>query len=325
VTQPEGTHSADTDLDLVLAEIHAEAARLRAERRGGIEPELDAAFRRHTPPDLDAADSTEVFAQLDALAAVSIPVPDSAPRPGRPEWKRTVLRAIGKVLRAEPVARLIRMATSEITAFNAASVRVLRRFDTRLARLEVQAVGASPAVNAAAEQAMPAPLADAVVAAAVAAIGAPGGRVLHAGCARGELVRSLTDAGVSAYGVDTRRALHVGGLRDGLDLRGDDPAAHLAALPPHSLGAVVLDGTLDHRPVAEQVAMLEDAAGAVAPGGRIVVVLSERSGPGAVAADLAGGRALLPATWEHLLALRTSPVHTSETEGVVVIVGDVGP
>lgn len=325
MTRSERAHGVDTDLDLVLAEIHAEAARLRSERRDDLEADLDAAFRRHTPPGLDTADTADAFAQLDALTAVSVPVPDSAPRPGRAEWKRTLLRAIGKVLRAEPVARLVRMATSEITAFHAATVRILRRFDVRLTRLEQHAGEASHEVRTAAETAVPDPLSDAVVRAAVAAIGAPGGRVLHAGCARGEIVGALTDAGVGAYGVDARRALHVAGLREGLDLRGDDPAAHLAALPARSVGAVVLDGTLDHRPVAEQVAMLHDAVGAVAPGGRVVVLLSERTGPAAVAADLAGGRALLPATWQHLLSLQTNPVHSSETEGVVIIVGDVGP
>jgi len=325
VNEPDGARAADTDLDLVIAEIHAEAARLRRVSDGGLEAELDAAFRRHTPPDIDTASTADAFAQLDALTAVSIPVPDSAPRPGRAEWKRTVLRVIGKVLGAEAVARLVRMATSEITAFNAAVVRVLRRVDARVGVLESRVGEPTAAVRTAAEQAVPPPARDEAVRAVLGVLGAPGGRVLHAGCARGELVRALTAAGVSAYGVDTRRVLHVEALREGLDVRSDEPAAHLASLPARALGAVVLDGTLDSRSVDEQVAMLDAAVRATAPGGRVVVVLSERHGPAAVAADLSGGHPLLTATWHHLLSLRTTVVHEVDAGGIALIVGDIGP
>jgi Methionine biosynthesis protein MetW len=325
VNEPGGARPADTDLDLVIAEIHAEAARLRRMNDGGLDDELDAAFRRHTPPDIDTASTAEAFAQLDALTAVSIPVPDSAPRPGRAEWKRTVLRVIGRILGAEVVARLVRMATSEITAFNAAVVRVLRRIEARLSVLESRVGEPTAAVRTATDQAVPPPARVETVDAVTGVLGAPGGRVLHVGCGRGELVRALTEAGVGAYGVDTRRGLHVEALRDGLDVRGDEPAAHLAALPARALGAVVLDGTLDSRSVDEQVAMLDDAVRATARGGRVVVVLSERHGAAAVAADLSGGHPLLPATWHHLLSLRTTVVREVDAGGIALIVGDIGP
>lgn len=312
------------DLDLVLAEIHAEAARLRSEEGGSLEETLDQAFRRHTPGDLDSADTGEAFARLDALTAVSIPVPDAAPRPGRAEWKRSILRGIGAVLRSNPVARLLRMATSEITAFNAAVVRLLRRIDTRVANLEARSGQPSTAVRLAADQAtVPSP-SPTLVAAVVGALGAPAGRVLHAGCGRGEIVAALGDAGIGAYGVDPRRALHVDALRAGLDVRGEDPRAHLAALPSGILGAVILDGSVDRLGVNEQVALLDDAVRATAPGGRIIVVLSERTGPSAVAADLAGGHRLLPATWHHLLSLRSTVVHDIDADGVTVLIGDLG-
>jgi len=323
VTERGGATGAD--LDLVLAEIHAEADRLRASHHGTLDAELDASFQRHVPPDLDGADSAQAFAQLDALTAVSIPAPDTAPRPGRAEWKRTLLRAVSMVVRAEPVTRLIRMATSEITAFNAAIVRTLRGIDGRVTALEARVGVPTTALRAAADLAVPPPASAELVATVVAAVEVPDGRVLHAGCARGELVRALTDVGIGAYGVDRRRSLHVEALRDGLDVRGDDPAAHLAALPDASVGAIVLDGTLDTRPVDEQLSMLDDARRATVSGGRLIVVLSERTGPAAVAADLSGGRALLPATWHHLMSLRTSSVRSLDVAGVHVIVGNIEP
>lgn len=320
------TSAADpgrVDLDLVMAEIHAEADRLRREQGTAADAALDEAFRRHTPPGLDTADSTEAFAQLDALTAVSIPVPDASPRPGRAEWKRTILRAIGRVLRSNPVARLLRMATSEITAFNAAVVRFLRRIDLRVATLETRTGEPSASVQLAAGQVDARPPTEGLVTLVIDAIGAPAGRVLHAGCGRGEIVASLGATGIGAYGVDARRALHVDALRDGLDVRGEHPGAHLSALPAESLGAVILDGTVDRLGVNEQVALLDDAVRATAAGGRVVVVLSERTGPSAVAADLTGGHPLLPATWHHLLSLRTSVVREREADGVTVLVGDV--
>lgn len=320
------TSAADpgrVDLDLVMAEIHAEAERLRREQGTDADAALDEAFRRHTPPGLDSADSTEAFAQLDALTAVSIPVPDASPRPGRAEWKRAVLRAIGRVLRSNPVARLLRMATSEITAFNAAVVRFLRRIDHRVVALETRTGQPSASVRMAVSQVDPRPPSEELVIAVIDAIGAPAGRVLHAGCGRGEIVDALGAAGIGAYGVDRRRALHVDALRGGLDVRGDDPMAHLSSLPTDALGATVLDGMVDRLGINEQVAMLDDAVRATAAGGRVLVVLSERTGPSAVAADLAGGHPLLADTWHHLLSLRTSDVRARDAEGVTVLVGDV--
>src|SRR5690606_26444930 len=142
----------------------------------------------------------------------------------------TILRVVGRVLRAGPVARIVRLATSEIAAFNTLVVRFLHRVDERLVRLDTTVRPPPDAVSAEVAHIEVRPLRSTTTAGLVELLGATGGRVLHAGCGHGELVAALTAAGRPAYGVDPRRALHVAGLRDGLDLRGDEPATHLASL-----------------------------------------------------------------------------------------------
>lgn len=297
----------EVDLDLVLAEVHAEAAALRARSpyRRDLERELDAAFRRHTPADIAEASPADALTQLDAAAAVAVPDLDTAPRPGRAEWKRFVLRVAGRVLRSGPVARVLRLATSEIVAFNAAVVRFLRNVDLRLRRVEAAVGELSPALRAEVAHLEPTPTSPSVLAAVRDLLADVPGRVVHLGCGRGELVRHLDDADTSCYGVDPRRALQVDALRDGLDIRPEDVLEHVRQLPDGSVGAVVIGALVDRTPVADQLELVEEACRVVVPGGPVVVALTDRQGPGAAAVDLLGGRPLSPSTWVHLLERRT--------------------
>jgi hypothetical protein len=124
-------------------------------------------------------------------------------------------------------------------------------------------------------------------------------------CGRGELVQALAATGSVASGVEPRRGLVGDALRDGLDVVVAAADAHLVAQVPGTLGAIVLVGVVDREPVGAQLALADHAVAALAPGGRLVVVVTHRdvweSAARAVEADLAPGHPLHPATWEAVL------------------------
>ena len=71
------------------------------------------------------------------------------------------------------------------------------------------------------------------------------GRVLHAACGDGWLVRRIEKAEGDAYGVDPRSHLAEVGALGALDLRYESLADHLRAVAHAGLGAVVLSGIVD--------------------------------------------------------------------------------
>ena len=140
---------------------------------------------------------------------------------------------------------------------------------------------------------------------AVAAVAKAPGRILHAACGDGWLVRRIVAAGGDAYGVDPRAQLVDGAALGPLDLRGEALAEHLGSVAAAGLGAVVLSGTVDGMAGGERAQLLTALGTRLAPGGFLVVHSASRRAWDAEdappEADLAPGRPLRPEAWCLLL------------------------
>ena len=140
---------------------------------------------------------------------------------------------------------------------------------------------------------------------AVDAVAKAPGRILHAACGDGWLVRRMVAAGGDAYGVDPRSQVVDAAELSTVDLRDEDVEEHLRAVAAAGLGGVVLSGIVDGMAGGERTQLLSLVAGRLAPGGTLVIHSvgrdaweSEGAPP---EADLAPGRPLRPATWTALL------------------------
>ena len=82
------------------------------------------------------------------------------------------------------------------------------------------------------------------------------GRVLHAACGDGWLVRRIVAAGGDAYGVDPRSGVVDAAELGTLDLRDENVADHLRAVAAAGLGGVVLSGLVDGMAGGERAQLL---------------------------------------------------------------------
>jgi SAM-dependent methyltransferase len=205
------------------------------------------------------------------------------------------------------MAWYLRYVAQQVTVVGGTLTRALRLVDARVRHLEEGSVGAGP-VRAELDRTDAAPRVAQLEEAATEALAGATGRVLVASCGRAELVATLVAGGVDAYGVESRRALLVDALRQGLDVRPDDAVDHLRALPEGVLGGVVLTDVVEWLPPAALVGLVLHAARALAPGGRLVVLSATpeawRAERDRVTVDLAPGRPWHAETWAALLRNR---------------------
>jgi O-antigen chain-terminating methyltransferase len=99
--------------------------------------------------------------------------------------------------------------------------------------------------------------------------GAPG-RVLDAGCGRGEFLEVLREAGIAAYGVDFDPEMAARAAEKGLEVAVGDLIGHLAGLPDASLGGIFAAQVVEHMDTGALVAFVRLAHAKLAPGGRLV-------------------------------------------------------
>jgi len=288
------------DQSRLLAEIESDARLLR--REGVITPaferQLDALFDRVAPP-ATSDDLEQVVTSAEDLAFVNADVVVASEKAGGGPVKHAVRRL---------AYWYVNYVTDQVQAFAVVASRGLRLLGRRVERLE----GAVPILDArvAAElDRTPSPFdASPWHEAIIAAVADAPGRVVHAECDDGRLVRALTAAGLDAYGVEPRITEADAASEAGVEVRDGDALAHLRVVPDGVLGGVVLSGCVDRYPLPWLLALVDEATRALAPGGRVAIITAtpETWGTGAsrVAADLAPGRPLHALTWEHLFETR---------------------
>jgi O-antigen chain-terminating methyltransferase len=91
--------------------------------------------------------------------------------------------------------------------------------------------------------------------------------VLDLGCGRGEWLELLAEEGLVARGVDLNDAMAEESRARGLDVVRGDALAHLRALAPASVGAVTGMHVIEHLPFGDVVAVFDECARVLAPGG----------------------------------------------------------
>jgi len=282
----------------VMAEI-AEEVRLR--RASGdlppkLERELDELFLAHSPVAGRGGDLADALRRVDAATFIDPVVPV--------ESERAAGSFVKKGMRSL-LLWYVGWVTHQMSQSASAVSRALHIVDDRLGELQRQ-------VDA--QRVPPAGVVELPglhgsgtwwVEPAVAATSKTPGRVLHAACGDGWLVRRIEAAGGDAYGVDPRAHLVETAALGALDLRAESVTEHLRAVAPAGLGALVLSGIVEGLSGGERAQLLAAVGTRLAPGGTLVVHSATREAWEAVDAppetDLAPGRPLRPEAWCWLL------------------------
>jgi hypothetical protein len=290
------------DVAQVMGEIEEEARQRRASGDLPLarERELDELFLAHAPASGAGGDLTEALQRVDLAMFVDPVVPiDSNRKAGA---------AVKKGMRSASLW-YVGWLTRQVNQFASATSRSLHMIEHHLTELErtvaVQRVPAAEVVEFPVLQGPDAWWVGPAVTAVTADADRVDGRILHAACGDGWLIRLIDAAGGDAYGIDPRPGRADPGPGGTVDLRQVGVAAHLGAVAPGALRAVVLSGVADGMAGGERSALLELIAGRLAHNGVLVVHVVDPSAWQAadapVQADLAPGRPLRPGSWRHLL------------------------
>lgn len=287
------------------AEIEAEAAALRRDRPDIARLEREAGRQWEAIAQLggDGEPSRRLLRLAERLAYVDVEVALGA-RAGVRQVKGAVRRLVHWYLRH---------LADQLNGWHDVVVRWMNRTDDRVRAAE-EALGLAPLTIPGvdgeagsgrfemADLIGPAPdLPEAAADEVVAALTATGGPVAVLGCAEGAVPAALGRAGLSAYGVDRDPERILAGVRNGLDLRGEDPLTHLRALDGGVLAGAVLVGFVEDLTVGAAAAAVAAVTGAVRGDGAVAVVAADPAARDPVLRDLRAGRGLAPATWAHLL------------------------
>jgi SAM-dependent methyltransferase len=97
------------------------------------------------------------------------------------------------------------------------------------------------------------------------------GRVLDAGCGRGEFLGLLREAGVTAYGIDSDPNMVAHCQAKGLEVREGSLVDHLDSLGDASLGGVFLGHVVEHLPMQVLLGLPALLHRKIAPGGGVVI------------------------------------------------------
>jgi hypothetical protein len=282
----------------VMAEI-AEEVRLRrasSDLPPRLERELDELFLAHSPVAGRGGDLGEALRLVDSATFIDPVVPVDSQRAAGALVKRGMRSGL---------LWYVGWITHQISQFASAVSRALHIVDTRLHELERQVEErrdpGSGVVEFPGQHGPDAWWAEP----AVGAVAKVPGRILHAACGDGWLVRLIEKAGGDAYGVDPRAHVIDRAELGVLDLRGEDVVAHLRAVAPAGLGALVLSGVADGLDSGSRSQLLALVGTCLAPAGTLVVHSATRRAWDAddapYEADLAPGRPLRAEAWVRLL------------------------
>jgi methyltransferase family protein len=293
------TDGVGFDHKRLLAEIQEDVQRKResGELPPHLERELDIVFARYAPVRALDGDFDQVVERAEQSTFIDVLAPVASSRPGIPFVKRVIRKVF---------VWIIRYVAQQASAFNETITRAVRLLGNRVEALE-EAVGTRSVTPFEGEQpSVAVPDVDHWLPVLADVFRDVGGRVLHAECGDGAVVRALVDKGVDAYGVQPRRGAF--DAPAGLDLRADGVVEHLGKVPDGSLTGIVLSGCVDRFPKAALLRLADQAVARLAPDGVLVVLGTdpvawerERS---PVEVDLGAGRPLRAATWAHLLRER---------------------
>ena len=258
----------EVDLDVVIAEIYDAVAQRRAsgELPADLEAELDAEFANYAPSAVTGDSLSGVLSQADKAVTIDVDVPTAGKFPAG-----QVKKGVRKL-----TFWYMQYLANQVSSFGSATVRALRMLDRRVSIVEQSTPGASRAVASALEAMDPVPVPAPTAEVIADQLRGAKGRVLHAECGEGDLVRHLAQAGFDVYGVEPRRRLLAPALREGLEIRPDGATDHLTSIAPGALGALVLSG-LDTKPTGAQVHLADLAARA--PSSRAVASSSWGASP----------------------------------------------
>lgn len=293
------------DHQRLLAEIDAEVRRKResGELPADLERELDLVFARYAPVHVLDADYEQVIERAQQLTFIDPIAPIESNRPGIPQVKRLLRKAI---------LWLLRHVTQQVSGFAEVITRAVKLLGRRVDAIEQVLPAVLPPVPGMAPPTVPD--AEHWAAHLPARLTGTQGRVLQADAGDGTILAALVAAGVDAYGVDAN-PLTAGDA----DVRVEDPLEHIDQLADGTLGGAVLAALPDRLSVGGKVTLLDRVLPKLAPGGTLVIVAAHprawAAKVGAVNADLAPGRPLDPETWRHLLTER----------GCTVSAVDLGP
>jgi SAM-dependent methyltransferase len=304
-------------LDEVRREIDEEVRRRRAsgDLPPNIERELDQLFLAHSPLGGRGAALRDMLRLVDASVFIDPVVPVESRRPGGTAVKRG-LRSLS--------LWYLRYVTHQVSEFATAVSRALHVLDAQVTELrrQVDALAVPPPTAVEVDWAHNAGAwwVDGVV----ETLAGRSGRVLHAACGDGWLLRRLIERDVDAYGVDPRPQQPTEPL-DGLDLRVEDVLGHVGAVASGSLQAVVLSGVVEGSGHAERAKLLQGAVRCLAPGGVLFVhslsPASWEADDAPVEADLSPARPYRPRTWIPVLeelGLETIVVEGTERRDYLV-------
>ncbi|HEV7524348.1 MAG TPA: hypothetical protein VGP92_05245 [Acidimicrobiia bacterium] len=304
------------DIHKLAAEIEAEvrARRAAGEYPPGFERELDQLFDRFAPPEVNN-DFDAALERAEDLVIVDPVIPVASNSPVLGVVKRVMSKLLGwyHVWLAQQITAL---ATATNTALRLLGGRVTEMEHVTADTARARAVGAR----------IPARRDDAAWAAPVTdALRGCAGRIALVECGDGALLTALVDAGLDAYGIEPRAADADAALGRGLEVRIDDGAAHLHAVSPGALGALVLRGLVERAPLGDLLLLVDAAATKLVPGGRLVVCSLRREawgrGTTSAEADLVAGHPLHPDTWSAVLPEQgfvDVRIHTAGADAYVV-------
>src|SRR5581483_8016160 len=176
------------DLDRVMTEIREE---VRTRRAAGdfppsLERDLDRIFDRFVPREALDSDFREAIQAADRAAYVNVAVPTASQKPGVGEVKRVLRKAM---------AWYLEYLAQQMTAFGTASVRALRALGERQSVIEEQMAQWRPQEDDGRDR--PAEDVDltAWVDLVLRHLRGASGRVLHAECGSGGVLKALNEAG----------------------------------------------------------------------------------------------------------------------------------
>lgn len=98
------------------------------------------------------------------------------------------------------------------------------------------------------------------------------GNVLEIGSGRGVMLRMMREAGIKGYGIDASEDAVKHCRENGLDAVHGDAIAHLASLPPKSLGGMFCGHVIEHMQPARAVDFIQESCRVLKSGARLVII-----------------------------------------------------